>query len=106
MDLCAVFGNALDNSIEHVLKIPEADHRLIHLTVSGKNNFICILIENYYVGKKIKEGELPTTTKGNTKYHGYGLKSIKYTIEQYGGFINTVICDHWFRLEILLPKES
>lgn len=106
MDLCAVFGNALDNCIEHVLKIPEPDHRLIHLTVTEKNNFICILIENYYVGKEIKDGELPATTKKNTAYHGYGLKSIKFTIEQYGGFINTGISDHWFRLEILMPKES
>lgn len=105
MDLCAIFGNALDNSIEHVLKIPDADQRLIHLTVSQKKEFICILVENYYIGKNIKEGELPVTTKENRDYHGYGLKSIKYITEQYGGFIHTVVKDHWFRLEMLLPKK-
>jgi len=106
MDLCAVFGNALDNCIEHVLRIPEADHRLIHLTVSERNSFICILVENYYIGKDIKDGTLPATTKANTDYHGYGLKSIKYTIEQYGGYINTSVVDHWFRLEMLMPREA
>jgi len=106
MDLCAVFGNALDNSIEHVIQIQEPEKRLIHLTISEKNSFICILVENYYIGKTISDGTLPATTKKNADYHGYGLKSIKYTVEQYGGFLNTGVADHWFRLEILLPKAA
>ncbi|MDD2957302.1 MAG: GHKL domain-containing protein [Lachnospiraceae bacterium] len=104
MDLCTIFGNALDNSIEHVMKIPETDHRLIHVTVSQKNSFICILVENYYMGRPITNGEIPETTKDNTVYHGYGLKSIKYTVEQYGGYINTSVRDNWFRLEMILPE--
>ena len=35
-DLCSIFGNALDNAIEHVIMIPEVEKRLIHLTVSAK----------------------------------------------------------------------
>ncbi len=44
-DLCSIFGNALDNAIEHVIMIPEAEKRLIHLTVSAKKSFVFIKIE-------------------------------------------------------------
>ncbi|MCF0230166.1 MAG: GHKL domain-containing protein [Parasporobacterium sp.] len=105
MDICTIFGNALDNAIEYEIKIAEPEKRLIHVSVSEKNDFICILIENYYMGKPITQGKLPPTTKQDTTYHGYGLKSIKYTIEQYDGFINTEVKDNWFRLQMLLPKS-
>ena len=36
MDLCSLFGNALDNAIESVEKLPDSEQRLIHLVVAGK----------------------------------------------------------------------
>lgn len=104
MDICAVFGNALDNAIEYEKKVPDPEKRLIHVTVSEKNCFICILVENYYEGESIREGTLPETTKKNRKYHGFGLKSVQYTVEKYGGHINTGVRNGWFRLEMILPK--
>ena len=32
-------------------------------------------------------GGLPLTTKGDNGYHGFGVKSIKSTIEKYGGVV-------------------
>ena len=105
MDICTVFGNALDNAIEHEIKIENPEKRLIHLTISEKNGFVCILVENYYEGETIADGALPETTKKNKQYHGFGLRSVKYTVEKYGGYINTGVRDGWFRLEIIYPKE-
>ena len=104
MDICAVFGNALDNAIEYEKKVLDPEKRLIHVTVSEKNCFICILVENYYEGESIRDGTLPETTKKNRKYHGFGLKSVKYTVEKYGGHINTGVRNGWFRLEMIIPK--
>lgn len=33
------------------------------------------------------------------------VRSVKYTVEQYGGHLNTGVRDGWFRLEIIIPKE-
>lgn len=104
MDICTIFGNALDNAIEYELKVKEQEKRLIHVTLAEKNGFACILVENYYEGSAISKGSLPETTKHNKKYHGFGLRSVKYTCEKYGGYINTSVRDGWFRLEMIIPK--
>ena len=104
MDICTIFGNALDNAIEYELQIPDKEKRIIHLTVSKKNSFIIILVENYCEEKVLKEGEELTTTKGNKQYHGYGIKSIKYSIEKYDGFVNITNENNWFRVEMIIPE--
>ena len=103
MDICTIFGNALDNAIEYELQIPDKEKRIIHLTVSKKNSFIIIVVENYCEEKVLKEGEELTTTKGNKQYHGYGIKSIKYSIEKYEGFVNITNENNWFRVEMIIP---
>ena len=39
MDICTLFGNALDNAIECELSIPDKEKRLIHLEVYAKRTF-------------------------------------------------------------------
>ncbi len=104
MDICTIFGNALDNAIEYELQIPDKEKRIIHLTVSKKNSLIIILVENFCEEKVITEGEELTTTKSNRQYHGYGIKSIKYSIEKYGGFVNITNENNWFRVEMIIPE--
>ena len=106
MDLCTIMGNALDNAIEYELQVENPDERLIHVTVHEKNSFVCIVIENYYIGELVFQEGLPITTKRNTEYHGYGLKSIRYSVEKYDGYINIGVKDKWFRLQMLLPLRK
>lgn len=106
MDLCTIMGNALDNAIEYELQVENPEERLIHVNVYEKNSFICVVIENYYNGEMVFQEGLPITTKRNTEYHGYGLKSIRYSVEKYDGYINVGIKDNWFRLEMLLPLKK
>lgn len=107
MDICSIFGNALDNAIECELKIPEKEKRLIHVTVSKQKNFLILRFENYYEEElKYKEGSL-VTTKKEKEYHGYGLKSIRYTVNKYEGAVTIEAKDNWFELKILIPiKEN
>ena len=103
MDICSIFGNALDNAIECELKIPEKEKRLIHVTVSKQKNFLILRFENYYEEElKYKEGSL-VTTKKEKEYHGYGLKSIRYTVNKYDGAVTIDANDNWFELKILIP---
>lgn len=39
MDICSIFGNAIDNAIECVEKIADQNMRLIKLTVRTQNGF-------------------------------------------------------------------
>ncbi len=106
MDICTMFGNALDNAIECELQNPEKDKRLIHLSVSAMNQFTLIRVENYFEGElKLKNG-LPATTKGDSVNHGLGLKSIRYTAEKLGGTMTVSKEDNWFVLKILLPNAQ
>ena len=77
MDLCTIFGNALDNAIEYEVQIQDPEMKMIHVSISEKQSFVCVLVENYYEGEHLKIGELPSTTKADKQYHGYGLKSIR-----------------------------
>ena len=106
MDICSIFGNALDNAMESVLKISDKEKRLIHVTVSRQKSFLLIRIENYYEGGiEMEEGNL-TTTKAEKQFHGYGIKSIRYIVNKYDGavYINTE--DQWFDLKILIPLRG
>lgn len=46
MDICSIFGNAIDNAIECVEKIADQNMRLIKLTVRTQNRFLLIRVEN------------------------------------------------------------
>lgn len=106
MDICSIFGNALDNAIESVMKLQDKEKRLIHVTVSRQKNFLMIHVENYFEGTlDYEEGRLRTTKK-NKDFHGYGIKSIRYIAEKYNGAVDIDTRDHWFRLGILIPLET
>ena len=104
-DICSIFGNALDNAIEHVILIPDPEKRLIHLTVSAQKGFVFIKIENYCEAEISKnEEDLITTTKKDSKNHGFGLKSIRAAVEKYDGSVVFGVQQNWFELKILLPR--
>ena len=106
MDICSIFGNALDNAIESAIKVEEKEKRLIHLTVSKVKSFIMIRIRNYYTGGvNYHEGDL-VTTKKDKRFHGYGIKSIKHTATRYDGVVSINTENNWFELKIIIPYNE
>lgn len=103
MDISSLFGNMLDNAIESVSKIEQKEKRLIHLAVKKQKGFLRIRMENCYEEDLVFEDGLPTTTKNNKQYHGYGLKSIQSTVKKYDGSVAINAKDGWFELRILIP---
>ncbi|HCA30925.1 MAG TPA: ATP-binding protein [Ruminococcaceae bacterium] len=103
MDICTIFGNALDNAIESAQRISDPEKRLIHVSVFAQKNFLIIRFENYYESELHFDGNMPVTTKKNRDYHGYGLKSIKYVAQKYGGSVSVQASNNWFDLKILIP---
>ena len=105
-DLCTIFGNALDNAIESVALVENVDKRLIHLSVSKQRNFIYIRISNYCDHVLHYRNGYPKTTKPDSGSHGFGLKSIRYSVDKYNGNLSFGVKEHWFNLEILIPLNN
>ena len=106
MDICGIFGNALDNAIESAIKVEEKEKRLIHMTVAKVKSFIMIRIRNYYEGGvDYYEGDL-VTTKKDKRFHGYGIKSIKHTAKRYDGVVSINTENNWFELKIIIPYNE
>ena len=106
VDICNIFGNALENAIESVIRISDKEKRLIHITVSQVNNFVMIRIENYYEGTLNTDGGEFLTTKNDKKHHGYGIKSIKYTVDRYDGAVYINTDNNWFDIKIVIPQKN
>jgi len=103
MDICSVFGNAIDNCIESVKKIEDKEKRIIRVAVFAKNGFLMMRFENYYENPLVFVDGLPITTKSDGNYHGYGIKSIKKTIDAYNGNLTINSENNWFVMKILMP---
>lgn len=107
MDICSILGNALDNAIECERKVDDSEKRLIRVAIFSQKNFLIMRFENYFNGElNMKEG-IPLTTKNKAKeLHGYGIKSINYTVKKYNGGVTINTRNNWFELKILIPIPS
>ncbi|WP_084078846.1 ATP-binding protein [Demequina sp. NBRC 110057] len=106
MDLVTIIGNALDNAIEAVAGIPDTEKRLIRVAIYRQDSLTMVRVENYFAGTLRTVQGLPTTTKGDARHHGYGLKNMRDTAERYGGSMTARVEDGWFVLRVLLPQPA
>ena len=106
MDLYVLLGNALDNAIAAVEQIPDEKQRIIQLQISRKDSFVCIRMENSFVGQLIWNGSLPETTKADKLSHGIGLKSIRAIAKRYGGYASAETENQAFILLVLIPVQK
>ena len=105
-DICTLFGNALDNALEHVVQVEDPDKRIIHLTVTEQKGFVFIMMSNYCESELTFANGLPLTTKADIRNHGFGVKSIRKTAEKYDGSAMWTLKDHMLELKVLIPKQK
>lgn len=106
MDICSIFGNAVDNAIECERRVKDIDKRLIKVMVRTQNNFLLIRIANYCDQPVVFEGGLPRSTKPDSQMHGYGVKSIRLAVSKYGGHMTMEQQEEWFTLTALIPLPA
>lgn len=106
-DLYALFGNVVDNAIEAASKLTEEDKRCVSLNVNVVNALVSVTASNYFTGEiRFSADGLPLTSKKDTNYHGFGMRSIEAVVKKYGGNLSVVVKDDLFRLNILLPRRE
>lgn len=95
--------NIIDNAIEAVEHVEEKEKRAISLTAVKKHGVLFIEETNYYTGKVLfnNDGSIKTT-KENSKYHGYGTKSIAFIAKKYDGKVTYEIKDDIFELKVVI----
>ena len=103
VDLFTIFGNALDNAIEAACRIADPEKRVAAVMVTARSGLIVYQFENYYEGELRFRGSLPQSTKVKDGGHGFGLRSIQYTVEKYGGFMTIHTENNIFLLRISIP---
>lgn len=62
-----------------------------------------IEVGNAYEGEITFRKGIPRTTKGDEQYHGYGTRSIRATVERYGGYVSFLAKDQWFEMKAMIP---
>ena len=102
MDIYSLFGNALSNAFESVRGIRDKDRRCISVNARTEGKMLSVHIENFYDGEISFENGLPVTDK-DRNYHGFGIKSMKYIAEKYGGYMNVTAENGIFELNFLFP---
>lgn len=102
-DIYSLFGNAIDNAMEAQTGIQDPADRYIRLKVRSDKGLVVIHIDNPYLGELRFQDGLPQTTKGDRRYHGFGMRSMELICEQYGGTMTASASDGVFSLNFLFP---
>lgn len=102
-DLYALFGNLLSNAAEAVLQLEKPEQREISLIIKQAQQFAVIWVENRYCSELNFVDGLPQTTKKESEYHGYGMKSVRLLVKKYEGTLVINTEDQLFQVKILFP---
>lgn len=104
-DLYALLGNALDNALERIAQ-EEQDQRIISLQIRRSGEMVLIHLENRCSRVPEFQDGLPLTDKADKNAHGFGVKSIRYLAEKYGGELYIRVQNGMFTLDILIPQPE
>ncbi len=102
-DIYSLMGNALDNAIEASAGEVVQENRVVEMNLFSRGSFLYIHIANPCSREPVFADGLPLTTKEDTDYHGYGMKSIRLIAEKYHGAVTAQWEEGVFSLDIILP---
>lgn len=111
-DLGIILGNLLDNALEACERLKGED-RYVRLTLSRRDPFLLIRVENRFDGKVIRKegGILPeslknTSVSGHSPEHGLGLKNVQKIAERYLGGVDIRTENGIFQVTVMLQQKE
>ena len=98
IDLCVIFGNALDNAIE-ACERGHSGHKEINLTIiCQKETLFCKIVNTAPFRAKLSF----ETVKADKNNHGFGLENIKTALAKYDSEPATEYTDNQFTLKFII----
>ncbi|MGG7098339.1 sensor histidine kinase [Clostridium sardiniense] len=86
LDLCAIYGNLLDNAIEACDRISDKyREKVIDIQSKVSNGYLTIKLTNSKADVSIRKDNKFITLKKDKKYHGIGIESVRRSINKYNG---------------------
>ena len=101
----SLFGNIIDNAIEALQYVDDPELKVISLVCNEQDGCAVIEESNYYAGELFFADGIPTTRKQDAARHGFGVRSMRYIVEQYGGTLELKAVDNMFFLSVRFPKR-
>lgn len=98
VDLCVIFGNALDNAIEACERLETADKRIVLDLRQEDSTLFCQMANT---APPSDAGSL-ATSKPDKDNHGFGFANLTASLEKYGGAPLVVWEKGWFTLSFML----
>ncbi|MFA6861094.1 MAG: GHKL domain-containing protein [Bacilli bacterium] len=105
-DIYSLFGNIVDNAIESVMALTNPDQRFITLKIRKQAGGVFAYEENCYSGSLSFKDGLPVSTKGDDRYHGFGMKSIRMIVNHYFGSMKITTDKQIFALSIFFAQPD
>lgn len=104
----SLLGNAIDNAIESLKKLSDADRdkKVLRFEIYKHGEMSVIRVENYVSAKVALKNGLPQTSKEDKENHGFGVKSIKNIAEEYDGNIYINSDNNLFTLFVAFPTHE
>ena len=111
MDTCSIFANALDNAIEaaaHVESNEDDETKpWVDMKIKRTGQFFVVNISNS-AREEVDVDKLFSssgyTSKKDTEHHGFGLRNIRQTVEEYDGLLKAQSEGNRFELSIMIPR--
>ena len=106
-DLYSLLQNSIHNAFDAVKDIEDEGRRIIRFNIKRIKEMISISVENYCNDTDTIEfvDGLPIS-KGDSKLHGFGMKSILAVVNKYEGTMNIKAENGIFKLNIIFPDHS
>lgn len=111
-DFCTVLTNLLDNAIESMDRekealrgkntfvdkelLPNKNSAAIQVSLRSIHHFLVIRISNPCGKQTTKNQRLFPTSKKDRLHHGWGLKSVRQTVQKYDGSLSLEVMDGQF----------
>lgn len=103
IDVCSIFANMIDNSIEACIKIDDYKNRFIKINGNMVNNIFVVKCENSKVNSiNLRKSKISTDKKDKFS-HGLGIKNIESCVKKYDGEVAVDFSQDKFKMQIYIP---
>lgn len=101
IDLVAILGNLMDNAVTAPSKSVKKE---VSLETTNRNSYSVLIINNSCDCAPIAKGNRLLSSKDSSQLHGYGLKSVAKTLENYQGDMRWEYDDarHTFTMTVMI----